>query len=111
MDSWDTFKAPLPPKEAFYSSLRNEHITDAQYEHAKAVWQKHDCRNMADYHDIYLLSDVVLLADVFQSFRKMCLSYYGLDPGEPPTWASMTLAAILKITFFTARRIRELSAK
>ena len=76
MDSWGKFKEPLPPKEAFYSTLNEEGISDEDYQRAKEVWTKYDCQHMGDYHDIYLYSDVTLLADVFQNFRKMCMDYY-----------------------------------
>ena len=70
----------LPPKEAFYSKLNNSHITDAEYEYAQKVWEKAGCKTMRDYHDIYLKTDVFLLADIFQSFRENAIEKYKLDP-------------------------------
>ena len=70
----------LPPKEEFYSKLNDEDITDADYEHALNVWNTFNCKTIRDYHDIYLKSDVLLLADVFENFRKTCLRHYNLDP-------------------------------
>ncbi|PKK62067.1 hypothetical protein RhiirC2_790910 [Rhizophagus irregularis] len=81
MDDWKKFeKTSLPPKEAFYSKLNETHISDKEYEYALYVWEKAGCKTMQDYHDIYLKTDVLLLADIFQNFREMALKKYGLDP-------------------------------
>lgn len=70
MDNSERFKeTQLPPKKAFYSILNNEHITDAEYKHAQNVWKTFKLINMGVYRDLYLASDVLLLADVFQNFR------------------------------------------
>ncbi|GET63510.1 hypothetical protein RIR_jg28804.t2 [Rhizophagus irregularis DAOM 181602=DAOM 197198] len=81
MDNWKKFeKTSLPPKGAFYSKLNETHISDKEYEYAQYVWEKAGCKTMQDYHDIYLKTDVLLLADIFQNFREMALKKYGLDP-------------------------------
>ena len=70
----------LPPIDRFYSHLTDEGISEEDYEHAKTVWKEFDIDRMKDYHDLYLLSDVLLLADVFENFRNVCLKNYKLDP-------------------------------
>ena len=72
----------LPPKKEFYSKLSNEDITDDEYQHAINVWNTFNCQNIRDYHNLYLKSDVLLLADVFENFRKTCLLHYKLDPAH-----------------------------
>ena len=98
MDSFDKFNEKLPPKEEFYSILNDEHISDEDYEHAQNVWKTLGCKTMGDYHDYYLTSDVVLLSDVFENFRKTCLEYYKLDPCHYFTSPGLSWDAMLKIT-------------
>ena len=70
----------LPPKEAFYSKLNDEHISDEDYAHAQTVWKELNMKTMKEYHDLYLKTDVLLLADVFENFRDVCNDSYKLDP-------------------------------
>ncbi|KAK3731186.1 hypothetical protein QZH41_019243 [Actinostola sp. cb2023] len=70
----------LPQKELFYSKLDNKNISDADYQHAEEVWSAFNIQTMREYHDLYLKSDVILLADVFETFRDVCLKNYKLDP-------------------------------
>ena len=88
----------FPPKEAFYSILYNEEISDKDYQHALNVWNTFDCQTLQDYHDLYLKSDVLLLADVFENFRKTCLKYYKLDPCHYDTAPGLAWDACLKLT-------------
>ena len=69
----------LPEKEEFYSNLNMEDVTDAIYMHVKRVCKDFEIKNLGEYHDLYLKSDTLLLADVFKNFRKMCLKIYHLD--------------------------------
>ena len=98
-DSFNKFiKKELPTKEEFYSILSDEHITDEQYQHAKNVWNTFKLNNMGQYHDLYLKSDILLLADVFENFRKTCIQYYKLDPAHYFTSPGLSWDAMLKMT-------------
>ena len=88
----------LPPKKEFYSKLNNEDITDDEYQHAINVWNTFNCQNIRDYHNLYLKSDVLLLADVFENFRKTCLLHYKLDPAHYYTSPGLAWDACLKET-------------
>ena len=82
MDSWEKFdKNILPPKEAFYSNSNLEDISDEDYTHAQKVWDVFEINSIGDYHDLYvMISDTLLLADVYENFRNMCFEKYQLDP-------------------------------
>ena len=88
----------LPPKEEFYSKLNDEDITDDDYQHAKNVWNTFECKSIRDYHNLYLKSDVLLLSDVFENFRKTCLKHYKLDPAHYYTSPGLAWDACLKET-------------
>ena len=88
----------LPPKEQFYSKLNDEDISDEDYQHAQNVWNTFKCQTIRDYHDLYLKSDVLLLADVFENFRKTCLKHYNLDPAHYYTSPGLAWDACLKET-------------
>ena len=88
----------LPPKEEFYSQLYDEDISDEDYQHAINVWNTFDCKTIRDYHDLYLKSDVLLLADVFENFRATCLKHYKLDPAHYYTSPGLAWDACLKET-------------
>ena len=83
MDSWKRFdKTSLPDKEAFYSSLNMEDITDVDHRRAKRVFRSLNDKNPGDYHDLYVKSGTLLLADVFENFRNKCIEIYELDPAH-----------------------------
>ena len=99
MDSLDRFdETCLPPQEAFYSSLSDEGISEEDYKHAQQVWDTFGCRNIGDYHDLYLRTDVFLLADVFENFRRTAISTYKLDPAHYYTLPGYSWDALLKFT-------------
>ena len=80
MDSWERlYEASLPDKEAFYSNLNMKDITDVDHRHAKRVLKNLSNKNLGDYHDLYVQSDTLLLADVFENFRNMCIEVYEPD--------------------------------
>ena len=81
MDSWKRFnETQLPDKESFYNELNKEGVTDEDYAHAQKVWKEFNIKNLGEYHDLYVQSDTLLLADVFENFREKCLEIYELDP-------------------------------
>ena len=81
MDSFEKFnQTELPTKDQFYSILNDQHITDDEYDHANKVWNTFMIKTMGEYHDLYLVSEMLLLTDVFENFRKTCMQYYKLDP-------------------------------
>ena len=88
----------LPPKEEFYSKLNDEDVTDDDYQHAINVWNTFECKTIRDYHDLYLKSDVLLLSDVFENFRKTCLYHYNLGPAHYYTSPGLAWDACLKET-------------
>ena len=99
MDSFDWFQEPqLPPKEAFYSSLTEEDISKIDYTHAQSVLNHFNVTDLGDYHNFYLLTNVLLLADMFENFRYVCLQHYGLDPAHNYTPPGLSWQAALKMT-------------
>ena len=99
MDSWERFAdTRLPPKASFYSKLTGEHISDKDYAHARNVWDVFGCQSMGDYCDLYCRTDVLLLADVFETFRKTCMGQYSLDPAHYYTSPGLSWDALLKKT-------------
>ena len=81
MDDWENFnEKELPEKYKFCSNLNLEDITDEHYIHTKRAYRDFVIKNLREYHDLYPQSDVILLINVFENFRKMCLEIYELDP-------------------------------
>ena len=73
MNSFEKFKeTQLPSRESFYGKLNKTHISDRDYTQAIKVWKKFNIKNLGEYHDLYLKTDVLLLADVFETFRIVC---------------------------------------
>ena len=83
MDNWERFnETSLPSKESFYSNLNMEDIDDIDYRHGNNVFNKFKLNNLGDYHDLYVQSDKLLLTEVFENVRDMCLKEYELDPAH-----------------------------
>ena len=87
----------LPLKEAFYSKLTGEGITDEDYHHAQTVWKEFNIKSIKDYHNLYNLYDVLLLADVFGNFWNICINHYGMDPAWYYSAPGLAWDAALKI--------------
>ena len=102
MDDWEKFnEKSLPEKEDFYSN-----ITDTDCAHAKRVYKDFEIKNLGEYHDLYVQSDTLLLADVFENFRNMCLKIYKLDPakflsGPGLAWQAALKTAKVKLNLLT----------
>ena len=99
MNSFNRFaEKQLPAYEDFYSRLEKKNIDEEDYERAQKVWKEMKINNMGEYHDMYLMTDVLLLADVFENFRTMCLEYYRLDPTHYITLPGFAWDALLLMT-------------
>ena len=99
MDSFDLFQEKkLPPRSAFYNDLEEADISEEDYAHAQRVWSTFNIQNLGQYHNLYMESDVHLLADVFENFRSLCLEMYGLDAAHFYTAPGLAWQAALKMT-------------
>ena len=99
MDSWERFHGTsLPSKEDFYSNLNMENIDDIDYRHGSNVFKIFKLGNLGDYHDLYVQSNTLLLADVFENFRDMCIKVYELDPAHFVSLPGLAWQACLKKT-------------
>ena len=72
----------LLPREQFYNRLAGENCSEANFARAQRVWRDFKFKHIGDYMRLFLLSDVELLADVFQMFRYYSLDKYQLDPAN-----------------------------
>ena len=99
MDEWNKFnEIVLPGKESFYSNLTLENITKTDYAHASNVFKKFNINNFGGYHYLYVRSDTLLLADIFENFRQSCLKNYELDPEHFISLPGLAWQACLKKT-------------
>ena len=97
MDSWERFnETSLPDKEAFYSKLNEEGISNIDYAYGQKVWKVFQIKNLGEYHDLYIYYDTLLLADVFENFRDKCIEIYGLDPAHFFVYTRISMASLLK---------------
>ena len=94
MDSFERFQEQqLPPKDASYSSLTEEDISEIDYTHAQRVFKHLNMADLGDYHNLCLLTDMLILADMFKNFRDVCHQHYGLDSAH-----NFSRQAALKMT-------------
>ncbi|XP_052767835.1 uncharacterized protein LOC128208317 [Mya arenaria] len=99
MDCMSKFdEVELPAKEAFYSTIKKEHISEEDYQHAKTVFEKFNMTSLREYQEMYLRMDCVLLCQVFESFRTLCLKQYDLDACQFFTSPGLSWSACLKLS-------------
>ena len=97
IDNWERFdETSLPDKESFYSSLNMENIDDIDYRHGNNVFKIFKLKNLGEHHDLYVQSDTLLLADVFENLRNMCMKVYELDPAHFLSLPGLAWQACLK---------------
>ena len=73
MNDWSKFnETSFQGKVEVYSNLNMENMTDSDYNDAKRICTEFEIKYLYEYHDLYLRSDTLLFADVFENFRKMC---------------------------------------
>ena len=99
MDNWERFNEMLlTSKESFYSNLNMENIDDIDYRDGNNVFKRFKLKNLGEYHDLYVQSDSLLLADVFENFRNKCLEVCELDPTHFLSLPGLAWQACLKKT-------------
>ena len=103
----------LPAIDQFYSHLQQKPLTNEEYDHAVNVYKKLNCKTFEDYHLTYLKCDVLLLADVFENFRKTSLETYGLDPAHYYSapglaWDALLLCSKIQLDLITDLRVLDL---
>ena len=87
-----------PPQKAFYSKLKGNRISNYNYNHVLNVWKTWKMKTFKEYLVLYNVTDVLLLADVFENFRDICLKNYGLDPVYFYTAPGLAWESMLKMT-------------
>ena len=99
MDTWERFsEISLPSKKDFCSNLNMEDISDIEYRHANNMFKRFKLENLGNYHDLYVQSNTLLLANVFNNFRDMCIKEYELDPAPFLSLPGLAWQACLKKT-------------
>jgi len=108
VDNWDKLnKTCLPSKSEFYNSLKDEKISDDDYLHAKNVWKLFNIKTLGEYSDLYLKTDITILADVFENFRDLCISTLKLDPAHYMTAPGFAFDCMLKYTKVKLERLKD----
>lgn len=99
VDSWSKLdETKLPSKEKFYSALTESSVSDEDYEFAEKVWNQFGIKSLGEYSDLYMKTDILLLADVFENFREICYENYELDPVHYFTAPGLSFDAMMKYT-------------
>lgn len=108
VSSWEKLEEThLPPKKAFFSKLSGCDIEDEDYQHAQSIWNYFNFKNLGEYSDHYLKTDVLLLADVFENFRETIHKTHKLDPAHYFTIPGLTWDAMLKYTGVNLELLRD----
>ena len=111
VDSFKKFdETELCSRDKFYSSLKDEKIGDRDYERAKNIWKMFNIKNLGEYHDLYLKTDVLFLCDVFEKFINTSMTYYGLDPCHYFSSPGLSWDAMLKMTKVELELIDDIDA-
>ena len=111
MNSFKKFKeSKLPDIDKFFSSLKDCGISEKEYQRALDVWKVLEIKNLGQYHDLYLKTDVLLLCYVFEKFINVCLSYYNLDPSHCFSSLGLSWDAMLKMTGIQLEKINNIDA-
>src|SRR5438552_7545592 len=98
IDSQDRFnEIELPPFHEFHGKL-NGKIKLKDYEHAQNIWKEFGCKNLGKYHDLYLKTDVLVLANIWIKFRETSMKYYKLDPSHYVSAPALSWDAMLLMT-------------
>jgi hypothetical protein len=99
MTDFEKFKeTKLPSIDHFYSDLTLENITQDEYRHAQNVWNTFKIKKLREYTELYLKTDVMLLADIFQNFRKIAYEKYGLEPLWFVSLGSLSWTCMMRMT-------------
>ena len=99
MDDWKKFDINVKKLklENFRNHLTSDFITVKYFEFFKSVCKWLNIKTLSEYHDLYLINDMLILANVFESFRKVCKEYYGLDCANYLSAAGLSWNSLLKM--------------
>lgn len=97
----------LPSKNDFYDVITDTMISDEDYCRAERAWDIFQCKSLGNYSDIYIQSDVLLLANIFENFRDICMKNYKLDPAQYFTSPGLSWGAMLRMTDITLELITD----
>ena len=108
-NSFKKFKETnLPDIDKFFSSLKDCGISEKEYQRACDVWKVFEIKNLGEYHNLYLKTDVLLLCDVFEKFISVCLKDYGLDPSHYFSSPGLSRDSMLKMTDVELEKINNI---